>query len=189
MSSKKTIPQVPESSRKAKVPLEVKLHKEQEIKIEKTDKCMMLIARPIDIDSLMKKVGRGKLTTVNHIREKLASEHEVDFTCPLITGIFVWIAAEAAADKMREGKTRVTPFWRTLKSDASLNEKYPGGVEYQKAMLEAEGHTVLSGKDKKPPIVDEYQKSLVKLRFRLRNENPESLPDDLLAKISKQCRS
>ncbi|HML47459.1 MAG TPA: MGMT family protein, partial [Clostridia bacterium] len=36
-----------------------------------------------------------------------------------------------------------TPYWRTLKAEGELNPKYPGGVEAQRAKLEAEGHTVV----------------------------------------------
>ena len=36
-----------------------------------------------------------------------------------------------------------TPYWRTLKANGELNEKYPGGVEAQKEMLEKEGHTII----------------------------------------------
>lgn len=36
-----------------------------------------------------------------------------------------------------------TPWWRTLKADGELNPKYPGGVEAQRALLEAEGHTII----------------------------------------------
>lgn len=36
-----------------------------------------------------------------------------------------------------------TPFWRTLKANGELNEKYPGGAMAQKEKLEAEGHTII----------------------------------------------
>lgn len=36
-----------------------------------------------------------------------------------------------------------TPYWRTLKANGELNPKYPGGVEAQRKMLEAEGHTII----------------------------------------------
>jgi hypothetical protein len=60
-----------------------------------------------------------------------------------------------------EGKKDITPYWRTLKSKGELNEKYPGGVEAQMFKLTAEGHTIISGKGKKPPIVKDYEKKLV----------------------------
>ena len=36
-----------------------------------------------------------------------------------------------------------TPYWRTLKANGELNEKYPNGIEAQKEKLEAEGHTIV----------------------------------------------
>ncbi len=36
-----------------------------------------------------------------------------------------------------------TPYWRTLKKDGELNEKYPGGIEEQKKRLEEEGHEII----------------------------------------------
>ena len=161
--AKANLPLPPPNRRVGRTSWNVKLHKEQDIKIERTAKGMMLIARPLDVDALMKKVRKGKLTTVNHIRAKLASDHKVDFTCPLTTGIFIWAASEAAVESMHEGKTRVTPFWRTLKSDGSLNDKYPGGVEYQQARLEIEGHTIMPGKGKRPPKVKNFEKYLAKI--------------------------
>lgn len=49
----------------------------------------------------------------------------------MTTGIFAWISAHAAEEAAAEGVQDVTPYWRTLKSDGELNEKYPGGVEQQ----------------------------------------------------------
>ena len=53
--------------------------------------------------------------------------------------------------------------WRVIKADGSLNEKFPGGVAAQAARLEKEGHTIEPGKDKKPPRVKDFEKSLVEL--------------------------
>jgi alkylated DNA nucleotide flippase Atl1 len=36
-----------------------------------------------------------------------------------------------------------TPYWRTLKKDGELNEKYPGGIDAQKLQLEMEGHAII----------------------------------------------
>ena len=36
-----------------------------------------------------------------------------------------------------------TPYWRTLKANGELNEKYPGGTRKQKEKLEAEGHIII----------------------------------------------
>ncbi|MFC1939484.1 hypothetical protein ACFLXO_02205 [Chloroflexota bacterium] len=62
-----------------------------------------------------------------------------------------------------EGKTDVTPYWRTLKAGGQLNEKFPGGVEAQAARLKEEGHTIEPAKGKKPPTVRDFEKALVEV--------------------------
>ncbi len=89
---------------------------------------------PIEVDAIMKKVPKGKLITINEIRQILAKKHKADFGCPITTGIFSWIAANAANEMENEGKKRITPYWRTLKTGGILNEKYPGGDDVIIAM-------------------------------------------------------
>src|SRR5258706_6058282 len=69
----------------------------------------MLIPRPLDVDALIRKVPRGKLITQGQIRATLARASGVDVACPITTGIFVRIAAEAAAEAARARKSRITP--------------------------------------------------------------------------------
>jgi alkylated DNA nucleotide flippase Atl1 len=121
----------------------------------------VVIPAPKEVDEIMKQVPKGKLVTINEIRQILARKHEATIGCPLTTGIFASIAAEAAMEEATEGKKRITPYWRTLKSDGELNPKYPGGIEGQKARLESEGHSVIQ-KGKKF-IVNNYESSLVQL--------------------------
>lgn len=63
------------------------------------------------------------------------------------------------------------PIWLTIKSDSSLNEKFPGGVEAQAAHLGEGGYTIEPGKGKKPPRVKDFEKSLQKLWRRLKPLN------------------
>ena len=121
------------------------------------------IPAPIEVDEIMKKVPKGKLITVNQIREIVARKHGATIGCPLTTGIFVNIAARAAEEAATEGKINTTPYWRTLKSKGELNEKYPGGLEAQAAHLREEGHTIEPGKGKKPPKVKDFEKALVEV--------------------------
>ena len=122
----------------------------------------IVIPAPIEVDEIMKKVPKGKLITTSQIRETLARKHGATIGCPLTTGIFARIAAEAAEEAAAEGKENITPYWRTLKSGGELNEKYPGGVEAQAAHLREEGHIIEPGKGKKPPRVKGFEKALVK---------------------------
>ena len=58
----------------------------------------MLIPTPMLVDEVMRSVGKGKLITAGQIRQKLARDCGADVTCPLTTGIFMRIAAEAAEE-------------------------------------------------------------------------------------------
>jgi alkylated DNA nucleotide flippase Atl1 len=121
----------------------------------------VVIPAPIEVDEIMKKVPKGKLITINQIREILAKRHCATIGCPITTGIFAWIAANAAEEMAKEGKKNLTPYWRTLKTSGEINHKYPGGVEAQKKLLEQEGHKVIQ-KGKKYIVLD-YEKYLIKL--------------------------
>ena len=128
--------------------------------IEKYGGNRMYFAPPIEYDKVMKKVPTGKLITVGKIREYFAKLSGADFTEPITAGIFVSIAAWASHQRAEDK----TPFWRTLKANGELNEKYPGGVEAQKQKLEEEGHTVISkGRTNIRYYVKDYEKSLFDL--------------------------
>ena len=68
-----------------------------------------------------------------------AKENGADFTDPITAGIFVSIAAWAAAQRGDDA----FPWWRTLRAEGELNPKYPGGIAAQQALLEAEGHRIV----------------------------------------------
>ena len=111
----------------------------------------------------MRQIERGRLITDSQIRERLAKDFHANITCPMTTGIFIHIAAEAAEEDLSRGEKQVTPYWRVIKSDGSLNEKFPGGVEAQAERLKEEGHTIEPGKGKKPPRVKDFEQFLVNL--------------------------
>ena len=117
---------------------------------------MMLIPTPALVNELVRRVPRGKLITVGRIREKLARDHDADVTCPLTTGIFVRIVAEASEEDRAQGAKRVTPYWRVIRDDGGLNPKFPGGVAQQTRYLRAEGLSIVQ-KGKKPPAVKEFE--------------------------------
>jgi len=120
----------------------------------------MLIPKPLDIDALIQRVPKGKLATVVQIRDKLAKDARANCCCPLTTGIFLRIVAEVAEEDLKVGKKSVTPYWRVLRADGSLNERFPGGVLAQAAHLEAEGHTINSKRGNKPPRVINFEQSI-----------------------------
>jgi len=119
----------------------------------------VVIPAPIEVNDIMKTVPEGKLITIDQIRKRLAEKHNASIGCPLTTGIFAWVSAHAANEAALEGEKDITPYWRTLKTGGIVNEKYPGGINYQKQLLEREGHKVMQ-KGKKF-IVQDYEKVLV----------------------------
>ena len=123
----------------------------------------VVIPAPIEVDEIMKKIPQGRVITTGQIREVLAKKHNATIGCPLTTGIFAWVAAHAAEEARAQGKTDITPYWRTLKTGGELNEKYPGGIEAQATRLKEEGHEIEPGRGKKPPRVKDYERVLVEV--------------------------
>ena len=131
-----------------------------EASIKKYGGDRMYFAPPIDYDTVMRRVPAGKVITVGEIREYFAKKSGADFTEPITAGVFVSIAAWASFQR----ETDETPYWRTLKANGELNEKYPGGVEAQKIKLEAEGLTVVTrGRKNIRYYVKDYQDALYQL--------------------------
>ena len=120
-----------------------------------------VIPAPKEVDQLMKQVRKGQLVTIRELRQALAHRHQATIACPITTGIFSWIAAHAAVEAEQQGTRRVTPWWRTLKTGGELNPKFPGGVERQRALLEAEGHSIVTRGQRS--FVEEYELSLASL--------------------------
>jgi hypothetical protein len=118
-----------------------------------------VIPAPLEVDAAMKKVRRGKLTTIDSLRAALAKKHGTTIACPITTGIFAWIAAHAADEAESEGRSRITPYWRTLKAGGELNPKYPGGIKNLRARLASEGHRIV--KKGSRFFVAEYEGALV----------------------------
>lgn len=131
-----------------------------EASIKKYGGNRMYFAPPMDYDRVMRRVPLGKVITVGEIREYFAEQNGADFTEPITAGIFVSIAAWASHQRSKDK----TPYWRTLRAGGELNPKYPGGVEEQKEMLEAEGHTVIQkGRTNIKYYVKDYEKTLFAL--------------------------
>jgi len=121
----------------------------------------VVIPAPMEVNEMMRRVPEGKLTTINEIRVALAKKHGATIGCPITTGIFAWIGANAAEERREKGEKDITPYWRTLKTGGEINEKYPGGVDAQKKLLEKEGHRVVQ--KGKRYVVSDYEKSLAKI--------------------------
>lgn len=126
---------------------------------EKWGKGTVAIPAPLEIDEIIRKVAKGKLITINQIRERIAKRHKATIGCPICCGIFASIVAQAAEEDKRAGKKQIAPWWRVLKGKGELNPKYPGQEKNQEKLLEKEGHKVI--KKGKKYIVQNYEKKLV----------------------------
>jgi alkylated DNA nucleotide flippase Atl1 len=121
----------------------------------------IVLVNASEVLAIMKQVPKGKLITIVEVCRQIARNHSVQACCSLTTGIFIMTAANAVEEASREGKSLDISYWRTLKADGFLNEKYPGGQEAHKRLLEGEDFKV-TARGKKYQVVD-YEKSLMKL--------------------------
>jgi alkylated DNA nucleotide flippase Atl1 len=121
----------------------------------------IVLVNPGEVVELMKKVPHGRVVTITEICTCIANRYNVKGCCTLTSGIFIMTAANAAEEARLENNHLDIPHWRTLKADGFLNEKYPGGAEAHKALLEQEGLVVM--KKGKKFQVEKYQDYLVRI--------------------------
>jgi len=100
----------------------------------------MFFAPPLYYNEVMKKIPEGKVVTIKEIRSYLSKNNNADFTEPMTAGAFVGIVAWASEQRAEDK----VPYWRTLKANGEINPKFPGGIEKQKELLAAEGHTFIA---------------------------------------------
>lgn len=122
----------------------------------------VVLVNPSEVVAVMQQVPKGKLITLVEICKVIAQKHHVKGCCSLTTGIFVMTAANAAEEAKQRGASLKIPYWRTLKIDGYLNDKYPGGAVAQKKLLEAEGFTIM--KKGKKYCVKDFEKYLAEVK-------------------------
>jgi 6-O-methylguanine DNA methyltransferase, DNA binding domain len=121
----------------------------------------IILVNPDEVIEIMEKIPRGRLITIVEICKKIARNHKVQGCCSLTAGIFIMIAANATEEAIREGKDLNIPYWRTLKAEGYLNEKYPGGITDHQKLLEKEGFRIIH-KGKKA-YVENYINYIIKV--------------------------
>ncbi len=101
----------------------------------------MLIATPLILDAYLEKIPKGTYVDLKMIRKDLAREYEADYSCPLTTGIYLRIVAEAAYEAYNNGADleSLTPFWRAINPDSKLAKKLTFGTELIKEQRKKEG--------------------------------------------------
>lgn len=103
----------------------------------------MLISSPLEITQLIRSLAPGETLTVSELRQRLALRHSADYACPLTTGIFLRIAAEAADEESKHPAAAITPWWRVVKDNGRMLERMPGGPDFQAHKLTQEGHLLV----------------------------------------------
>ena len=125
-----------------------KLNEKKEPKIKRIDidfadipaGSNMFIATPKLVDEYIQQIGIGKRIDIKTLRKDLAIEHNADYTCPVTTGIFLRIVAEANYEKLQNGKRveEITPFWRVIEPKSVLAKKLTFGQEFLLQQIEKE---------------------------------------------------
>jgi hypothetical protein len=100
----------------------------------------MFIATPKLIDQYINEIGVGKRIDLKTLRKDLAIEHNADYTCPVTTGIFLRIVAEANYEKLHQGihLQEITPFWRVIEPNSALAKKLTFGQDFLLEQIEKE---------------------------------------------------
>jgi hypothetical protein len=98
----------------------------------------LAIPSPWEVFSLIREVLRGKIATTSGLQSAVAKKHSAEMGCAVTTGIFVWLSAHASEELEAKHGGSGAPYWRIVKSDGSLNPKFPGGAEKQAARLSQE---------------------------------------------------
>ncbi len=92
----------------------------------------MYIATPQIINNYIKQIPKGTKVTVQTMRKDLAIENRADYTCPVTTGIFLRIVAEANFEKYQQANSfkDITPFWRVVEPNSTLSKKLTFGQDF-----------------------------------------------------------
>ena len=101
--------------KKSATPWQDKLHKNQPPEVKegpeswnlRSGGSRMLIATSQLVYNKVKTIPKGEVMTMGQLREKLAADFDADYTCPLTTGIFFRIAAEAAEEMSADGEAGI----------------------------------------------------------------------------------
>ncbi len=123
----------------------------------------MVISTPQEIETYVAQIPKGKLATLESLRHVIADHHGTTITCPVTTGLFLNTIARAAEEQAVMGAKHVTPWWRVIRTDGTLNEKFPGGLLEHERRLIAEGHTILRSGKTKLRVMD-FESKLAKLQ-------------------------
>ena len=111
----------------------------------------MVKPSPDTVKAVVRKIRKGKLVTLNQLREKIANDFAVQTACPAST-------TKALQTLSKEEKPIC--YWRVIKPKGELIAKFPNGVRGHALLLENEGFEI--DFNKKSPVVVGYEAKLGK---------------------------
>lgn len=93
---------------------------------------MLLIPTPRLVDAYIRNIPKGHHSDLATMRKDLAAEHHAAVTCPLTSGIFLRIVAEAAYEAFEQGTpiNEITPFWRIIDDKSPTAKKLSFGKAF-----------------------------------------------------------
>lgn len=95
----------------------------------------MVITSPKIIANFIKEIPKGQLANMKFIRSCQAARFNTQIACPLTSGIFLRIIAEAVEEQKLLGNNLKIPYWRVIKDDGSLNLKFQAHHIYKQNIL------------------------------------------------------
>jgi len=101
----------------------------------------MLVPTPLLVDQYIRQIPEGHFTDPLTLRKDLAAGFGAEVTCPLTTGIFIRIVAEAAYEAYDSGTpvAEITPFWRCVQAHSPTAKKLSFGRDFLLARQKEEG--------------------------------------------------
>ncbi|MCH6259237.1 MGMT family protein [Puniceicoccaceae bacterium K14] len=103
------------------------------------------------LESLIAKIPKGQISTIEDLRSRLAASFGVERACP---------ASTTKALKAISREETNTPYWRVVKKKGELISQLSIGCEGHAQKLEDEGFTI--DHSKKSPVVKFNESSLYK---------------------------
>jgi len=104
------------------------------------------------VKTIVNNIPKGKLVTLELLREKLAVDFSVQTACP---------ASVTKALQLLSREKKPVCYWRVIKKKGELINKFPDGVDGQAALLQKEGFDI--DFSKKSPVVVGFNSKLAKL--------------------------
>ena len=117
-----------------------KLHVQKDWKVVSLEKkfadmpvnCKMLVVTPLIVDAYIRDIPSGNSISFAEMRDDLARQYQAEKTCPVSTGIFLRISAEAAYEEFQliRSDKKITPFWRAIDQNMNVAKKLTCGISF-----------------------------------------------------------